>query len=287
MLPHPNLQPRCRRRHPRPRFEPLGSLCSRLKTPCGYPAQEVPGFPRETPERRFATIIPGVSKSREETVHTGSCRGINKGSLFREDFPERFHQDRIATQPVFLVVVLSPRESRVEMDFSDQRKINCGGKLLSAFPRFPFLGRGMDEDERSVLAGPGGPCRIMGFPKNFQEAAVRYDCRVKIDLDRLGMVAQVMVGWIRVGASRVADTRAEYPIEAPEPGVRAPESAKGKGRGLKKPVTFAFVRHAPSPPSAEELSSLQGLPGELPRGGPGSSSPSRPSPGGPPCRGLP
>ena len=185
MPPHPNLQPRCRRRHPRPRFEPLGSLCSRLKTPCGYPAQEVPGFPRETPERRFDTIIRGVSKSREETVHPGRCRGIDKGSLFREEFPERFHQDRIATQPVFLVVVLGPCETREGKHFRNQRTVDCGGNPLSAFPRFPFLGLGMGEDERSVLAGPGGPCRVMGFPEKLQKPAVWNNYRIKIDLDRL------------------------------------------------------------------------------------------------------
>lgn len=119
-----------------------------------------------------------------------------------------------------------------------------------AFLRFSFLGRGMDEDERSVLAGPGGSCRVVGFPEKIQKPAVRDDCRVKVDLDRLRMISNVMVSGTRVGASRVADARAEYPVEAPEPGVRAPESAKGKGGGLKKPVTFAFVCHAPSPPSA-------------------------------------
>ena len=127
----------------------------------------------------------------------------------------------------------------------------------------------------------------MGFPEKIQKPAVRDDCRVKVDLDRLRMISNVMVGRIRVGAPRVADARAEYPIEAPEPGVRAPESAKGKGGGLKKPVSFAFVCHAPSPPSAEELSSFQGHPGELPRGAQGSSGPGRPSPGDPPCKGLP
>ena len=127
----------------------------------------------------------------------------------------------------------------------------------------------------------------MGFPEKIQKPAVRDDCRVKVDLDRLRMISNVMVGRIRVGAPRVADARAEYPIEAPEPGVRAPESAKGKGGGFEEPVTFSFVCHFLPPLYGRSPSSLLPLPGELPRGAQGSSGQGRPSPGDPPCKGLP
>lgn len=188
-----------------------------------------------------------------------------------KEFPERFHEDRIAPQPEFLVEVLGNRKACVGKNFRDRGTAEHGGNPVSAFPRFLFLVRGVDEDERGVLPGPGGPCRVVGFPEKGQQSFVGNDFRVKIDLDRLRMVAQVIVGRIRMGAPGVADTCPVNPFQAPEPGVRTPESAQGKGCGLKEPVTFSFDCHSLPLPCGRNLSSL--------RDGPGSADPGRPGPG--------
>jgi hypothetical protein len=70
----------------------------------------------------------------------------------------------------------------------------------------------------------------MAFPENIQELPVGYSGRVVIYLDSLGMIAKAVVGGILLCAARVANARANYSINSPEPGIRSPESAQSKGR---------------------------------------------------------
>jgi len=73
----------------------------------------------------------------------------------------------------------------------------------------------------------------MAFPENIQQLLVCYPCRVKIDLDRFGMIAEAAVCRRVFGAAAVADACPDNALHAPEPGVRSPESAKTEGCGLE------------------------------------------------------
>ena len=68
------------------------------------------------------------------------------------------------------------------------------------------------------------------MPKNIQELLIRDASRVIFYLYALGMVAKVVVRWVLLSSSCIAHPGSEYSWYAPEPGVRTPESAKGKGR---------------------------------------------------------
>jgi hypothetical protein len=59
---------------------------------------------------------------------------------------------------------------------------------------------------------------------------------VEFHLDRLRMVADVLVVGVHRLAAGIADARADDPGDAPEPGVRAPESAQGEGGNFRTGV---------------------------------------------------
>ena len=46
------------------------------------------------------------------------------------------------------------------------------------------------------------------------------------------MPVQVVISWVGAGSTSISDTGADYSIDAPEPGVRPPESAQGEISGL-------------------------------------------------------
>ena len=73
----------------------------------------------------------------------------------------------------------------------------------------------------------------MAFPEEVEELVVADDGRVEVDLERLGVVAEVVVRGIRMGAARVADAGAVDAGDGPEPGVGGPESADGERGGLE------------------------------------------------------
>ena len=72
----------------------------------------------------------------------------------------------------------------------------------------------------------------MRTPEHVQELRVADRLRVKIDLDRLAVVAEGIVGRVLLYATGIADTAAQDPIDAPKLGVGTPESTESKGRGL-------------------------------------------------------
>ena len=72
----------------------------------------------------------------------------------------------------------------------------------------------------------------MATPEDVQELLIGYPRRIKIDLDRFGMVAEASVGRGRFRAPAIAHACPDDTLDAPEPGVRPPESAEPKGGGL-------------------------------------------------------
>ena len=91
----------------------------------------------------------------------------------------------------------------------------------------------MIEYGMSVLAGPGTSCRIVAPPENIQQFPVRDTGGSKINLDRLGMVSQVVITRIRRSTSGISYPGPDNPRQAPKLGVGPPESAKSEGRCLE------------------------------------------------------
>jgi hypothetical protein len=73
----------------------------------------------------------------------------------------------------------------------------------------------------------------MALPKDMEEVTITKPGWVVVDLYRLCMVAQTVVGGVLFGASRVPYAGTNDAVYDPEPGIRAPESPEGKGRGLR------------------------------------------------------
>lgn len=76
---------------------------------------------------------------------------------------------------------------------------------------------------------------IVAVPEQLEERVVLDDRRIERELDRLGMVADVLVRRRSCRAAGIADLRAKDSIETPEPGVGSPESPEREGE-VSQPV---------------------------------------------------
>ena len=70
-------------------------------------------------------------------------------------------------------------------------------------------------------------------PEDLQQLLETDDLRVVVDLNALAVVAEAVVGRIRLGAAGIADAGADNSGQAPKLGVRAPESAHREGGGTE------------------------------------------------------
>jgi hypothetical protein len=70
-------------------------------------------------------------------------------------------------------------------------------------------------------------------PEDFQQLLVGDDRRVEIDLDGLGVVAEVVVCGVGRRAAGVPYPGADDAVDSPELGIRAPESAQAEGGGFR------------------------------------------------------
>jgi hypothetical protein len=69
-------------------------------------------------------------------------------------------------------------------------------------------------------------------PDLVEELAVADERGVEVDLERLGMIGEVVIRRIDGAAAGVPDARANDCWMTPEPGVGSPESAHSEGGGL-------------------------------------------------------
>jgi len=118
---------------------------------------------------------------------------------------------------------------------------DLGGEISTALVLAALLARRRDlllmlivvEDDRPVLSGYGAvDGRVVG-PEDVQQFLIADGARVVVDLDRLTVAAEVVVGGVALRPARVADACANDAGETPEPGVRTPESPHGEGRRLR------------------------------------------------------
>jgi hypothetical protein len=74
---------------------------------------------------------------------------------------------------------------------------------------------------------------MVATPEDVQQFLVGDDGRIEVDLEGLGVVAEAAIGGIALGAAGVAYPGADDAMDGPELGLRTPESAQGKGGGLR------------------------------------------------------
>lgn len=148
---------------------------------------------------------------------------IDAGQLGREVAPP--------AQVVLLVIVLGPGElaGRKELGPNLAPLLALLGQGLLGDPPLFLV---VVKDDRGVLPGKGRLARVVAGPKALQQLLVGDLGGVIVDLDALRVVADAVVGRIGRAAARIADAGADDAGETPEPGVGAPESTEGKGRGL-------------------------------------------------------
>jgi hypothetical protein len=91
----------------------------------------------------------------------------------------------------------------------------------------------MIEDSGHILLEPWLLGGVMGFPEDVQQLLIGDLGGVEFHLDRFRMVADVLVVGVYRLAAGIADARPDDPGNAPEPGVRTPESAQGEGGNFR------------------------------------------------------
>ena len=73
----------------------------------------------------------------------------------------------------------------------------------------------------------------MAAPEDIQEFLIRDPGRIIINLDCLGMIAEVVIRWVFCGTTRIANAGSNDTIDAPKLGIWPPESAQCKGRSFR------------------------------------------------------
>ena len=98
----------------------------------------------------------------------------------------------------------------------------------------------------------GSVLGVMTDPEEIRQFAVGYLSGIKFNLDRLGMISQIIVGGIVFCSSRVSDTSAYNAFDNPEPGIGTPESAERKGCGFCPRCCRGIYNEHPSGNSTQE-----------------------------------
>lgn len=188
-------------------------------------------FPRrgQTKTVRFLFEFLIGALATEISVHPSYGRRSNEAVKGRIEAAELFVEGRELTETVLLMIVFGKSKATVRVDFSIDLPASLLFDLCSRFLGLPPLFDVVHEDNGGVLTGPVLIGRIMTSPEGPEQIAVRYLRGIVVDLDGLGMVAESMVGGVLFFPACVPHARPDNASQAPEPGVRAPESAHCKG----------------------------------------------------------
>ena len=74
----------------------------------------------------------------------------------------------------------------------------------------------------------------MALPENIKQLVITDMIRVKVDLDRLGMVSNRAVTWVVRSTPGISDSRPDDALNNPELGFGTPKSAQPEGRSLEQ-----------------------------------------------------
>lgn len=126
----------------------------------------------------------------------------------------------------------------------------CGNNAATVFSLFFFFAKtsqsGLDgsisEDDRSILVANIWPLPkhltwVMTCPEHIQKLPVVNQPGIILNLDALGVVGEVAVLGVGLGAASVADGGADHAVEAPERRLRPPEASQREHRrGRRSPA---------------------------------------------------
>jgi hypothetical protein len=120
------------------------------------------------------------------------------------------------------VIVLSPIEFGEGLDI----RVDPAFLLPTILGRFgqPPLLAIVKKDRGSVLTGKGRGSGVVSGPEHVEQLRVRDDFGIVVDLDRLRIIPDSLVGRILSGASGVSDPGPNDPGQLPKLGIRSPES---------------------------------------------------------------
>jgi hypothetical protein len=144
-------------------------------------------------------------------------------------------ENTFVSEVILLVVVLGVPEALERLDARGKSPTaHPSREPRSAIARDLELGIIVREDQRCVLRLMCDPRRVMCRQREIDQLRVGDDRGIEVDLEALGLVAQITIGGIGMVAAGVADTRAPDSLDEPEPGIRSPESTDAKGGGRKR-----------------------------------------------------
>jgi hypothetical protein len=142
------------------------------------------------------------------------------------------------------VIVLGQREVPRRFDGGVEPAAARGFEALFRLERQTVLLFAVVENGRAVLSTPRRAGGLMAGPEDVEQLLIGDDVRIEIDLDRLAVVAQAVVGGVFPDAAGIAYARADDTLETPELGVGSPESAQAEGGGLDVLRSIAVERWA-------------------------------------------
>lgn len=111
-----------------------------------------------------------------------------------------------------------------------ERQRKLFGELPARFLCFCLLGGVAIKDRAAILPAPIPGLGIDRGPEFFDEGAIADDGRVEVDGNRLGMILEPAIAWIRLFAATIPGTGAKNSSQASELGIRSPKSSRAKGR---------------------------------------------------------
>jgi hypothetical protein len=158
---------------------------------------------------------------------------------------------------VLLVVLLGEPEAPQWLDA--RRDLSPGARLeaVAGLEGGQKLLLTVRENQRGVLGGVRRSRGVVRQPEGVEKVVIADDLRVEVDLERLGVVAEAVVGGGIERAAGIADPRAPDTFDEPEPGIRSPESTRGKGGRLKE-SRDAGVEHGLEVSSVRETDTRMG-----------------------------
>jgi hypothetical protein len=181
----------------------------------------------------FTEQLPHGAETAQVGVDARGRSGIHQVALLRVDAGERLEQIGVVLEYIFLVVVLGQGKRTQGQDLGADRAAALFSQGHAGCQRRFLLLLVVKKDRMPILERPdisrGG---IVAVPENGQQVAVGNATGVVIDLNRLGVITDILISGTDRPPAGVADAGPDDPLDGPEPGLDAPESPQAEGGGF-------------------------------------------------------
>lgn len=189
----------------------------------------------------FTEQLPHGAETAQVGVDARRRSGIHQVALVRVDAVERLEQIGVVLEYIFLVVLLGPGKRTQGQHLGADRAADLSPQILAGCQRRFLLLFVVEKDRVPILERPdisrGG---IVAVPENGQKVAIGDATGVVIDLNRLGVIPDILISGTDRPPAGVADAGPDDPFDGPEPGLDAPESPQTEGGGFDN-RRYSFV----------------------------------------------